>query len=258
MYDLVTATAAIQRGFESIVSRLDKLTDAEWQTQVRCAGWTVADLAAHVIGASRGQADALRRAVGGGTELARLDPPDGREPRVLMDALKDGYEQLFAALRAVPPEAADGLVPLPFGLLPAPVALQIVPLEYGFHDNDLAWALGDQAPLPADVSASLLAIAPGLLGLLAAGTPVSPVGVLPPGPMSFRLTSPAGELLASYDGAAWSFAPGPDPAAVTCEIAGDDSSLALFIMGRIDAGHADLAVSDADAAAQFKQFFPGP
>jgi uncharacterized protein (TIGR03083 family) len=258
MYDLVTATAATQRGFESIISRLDKLPDAEWQTPVRCAGWTVADLAAHVAGASRGQADGLRRAVEGSTDLAQLDPPEGREPRALMDALKDGYEQLIAALRAVPPQAADGLVPLPFGVLPAPVALQIVPLEYGFHGNDLAWALGSQVPLPTDVSASLLAIAPGLLGLLAAGTPVSPAGMLPPEPVSFRLASPASELLASYDESAWSFAPGPDSREVSCEISGDDSSLALFIMGRIDATHAGLVVSDAETASAFKRFFPGP
>lgn len=258
MYDLMTATAATQRGFESIIGRLDKLADPDWETPVRCAGWTVADLAAHVVGASRGQAAGLRRAAEGSTDLTRLDPPDGREPRMLMDALKEGYEQLGAALRALPPEAASGFVPLPFGLLPAPVAFQIVPLEYGYHDNDLAWALGEEAPLPADVSSSLLAIAPGLLGILASGTPVSPVGVVPAGPVSYRLSSPAGALLASYDGTAWSFAPDPETAAVTCEISGDDSSVALFIMGRVDSSYSGLSISDAQAGASFKRYFPGP
>ena len=31
-----------------------------------------------------------------------------------------------------------GLVPLPFGVLPAPVAIQIPFYEYGFHRNDVA------------------------------------------------------------------------------------------------------------------------
>jgi hypothetical protein len=51
-------------------------------------------------------------------------------------------------------------VPLPFGLVPAAVALQIVPLEYGFHRNDLEWALGDPVDLSPDMSATLLVPAP--------------------------------------------------------------------------------------------------
>jgi len=51
----------------------------------------------------------------------------------------------MGALADVQPEALAGTVPLPFGLLPTAVALQVVALEYGFHRNDLAWALGRHA-----------------------------------------------------------------------------------------------------------------
>ena len=45
---------------------------------------------------------------------------------------------------------------------------------------------------------------------------------------------------------------------MTCEISGDDSPVALFVMGRIGADHPSLAVSDPAAAGTFKQYFPGP
>jgi hypothetical protein len=47
-------------------------------------------------------------------------------------------------------------------------------------------------------------------------------------------------------------------AAVTCEISGGYSPVALFVMGRIDAGHPSLTVTDPGAARAFKRYFPGP
>lgn len=258
MFDLAGARAATERDFNAIISRLDGLAERDWSAPVRCAGWQVTDLAAHVVGASRGQAEGLRRAAAGVTEIARLDPSAEREPRALLAALKDGQDQLMAALGHLPQEALGGGVPLPFGLLPAPVALQIVPLEYGFHRNDLDWAMGDQVPLSGDVASTLLDIVPGLLPMLAGGTPVSTAGARPQEPVAFRLVAPGARLLAAYTGDTWSIVPGADRGTVTCEISGGDSALALFVMGRIGADHPDLTVSAPDAAAAFKAYFPGP
>ncbi len=226
---------------------------------------SVTDLAVHVTGASRGQAAGLRRAASGSQDVAALDPLAQRDPRALLAALKEGQDGLLSALRELPPQAVDGFVPLPFGLVPAAVALQIVPLEYGFHRNDLDWALGDPAALSQDMAAALLGLAPGLLPMLAAGSPVSPPGAQPAGPTSFWLSSPGAGLLARYDEAGWSITPADGPPAsgapghpVTCEISGDDSSLALFIMGRIDSDHPALTVTDLATARRFKQYFPGP
>jgi len=177
---------------------------------VRCAGWQVTDLAGHLAGASRGQAEGLRRAAAGVIEPAALVAPADRDPRSLMAALKDGRDRLLSALAAMaepPPDALPGAVPLPFGLLPVAVALQIVPLEYGFHHNDLEWALGNQADLSQNIAATLLGIVPGLLPMLAAGSPVHSPGARPAEPVSFRLASPGGRFLASHDGSAWSVAP---------------------------------------------------
>jgi uncharacterized protein (TIGR03083 family) len=258
MFDQASATAATERDLGVLIDRLDSLPDDDWNAPVRCQGWQVSDLAAHVTGAARGQAEALRRAVAGQTGLAVLDPPGERDPRRLVAALKDGRDRLLSALRDLPQHALNGTVPLPFGLLPATVALQIVPLEYGFHRNDLDWALGSEIPLGQDMAAALLAIAPGLLPMLAAGTPVSPPGPPPAGPVTFRLLAPAARLQAAYADGAWSITPDPGDSPGGCQISGDNSAVALFIMGRIGAGHPSISVTDHAAATAFKHYFPGP
>jgi uncharacterized protein (TIGR03083 family) len=258
MFDLTTAAQATERDLAAIIDRLDGLADADWKVPVRCQGWQVTDLAAHLAGASRGQAEGLRRGAAGITEPARLAPPPDRDPRSLLFALKDGQDRLLTALRELPQPARDGTVPLPFGLLPAAVALQIVPLEYGFHRNDLDWALGDPVDLSQDISETLLGIAPGLLAMLAAGSPVHRPGTKPAEPISFLLLTRTVRLLASYDGDAWAVTAADGHATATCEISGGDSPVALFVMGRISAEHPSITVSNLTAARAFKQYFPGP
>jgi len=271
MFDLITATQATERDLGAIIDVLDGLADAGWNTPVRCRGWQVTDLAAHLVGASRGQAEGLSRAAraqaegpsradraAGSNGPVRLALPSDREPRSLLAALKDGQDRLLSALREFPPAALTDVVPLPFGLLPAAVALQIVPLEYGFHRNDLEWALGDPVALGQDISAALLGAVPGLLPMLAAGSPVHTPGTKPAEPVSFRLASPGFRFLASYAGGTWSVGADDGHATATYEISGANSPVALFVMGRIGAAHPDLTVSDLGAARAFKQYFPGP
>ncbi len=258
MFDLASATEAAERDFGAVIDQLDGLSDDSWNAPVRCVGWRVSDLAAHLAGASQGQAEGLQRAIAGRTDLAVLDIPAEREPRVLLAALKDGRDQLLAALAALTPQALEGVVPLPFGLLPAAVALQVVALEYGFHRNDLDWALGHEVPLADDMSGTLLAIMPGLLPMLAAGSPVSAPGIVPEHRVSFRFLAPGARLLTARTENGWSIRPdtGSDP--VSCEVRGDDSSVALFVMGRIGAGHPGIAVTEDTVARTFKRYFPGP
>ena len=258
MFDQTTAAHAAERDLAAIIDRLDGLADAYWRLPVRCQGWQVTDLAAHLAAASRGHAEGLRRAAAGVTEPAPVTLPADRDPRSLTAALKDGRDRLLSTLGELPPRALAGAVPLRAGLLPAAVALQIVPLEYGFHRNDLEWALGNPADLGQDIAATLLGSLPGLLPMLAAGSPLHGPGDMPAGPVSFRLATPGTRFLASHDGSAWSVAADDGRATVTCEISGGDSPVALFVMGRIDAGHPSLTVTDPGAAQAFKRYFPGP
>jgi hypothetical protein len=59
-----------------------------------------------------------------------------------------------------------------------------------------------------------------------------------------------------YAGDAWSITPGDGSAAGQGQISGDDSAVALFVMGRITADHPSL--TSTGAASAFKTYFPGP
>ena len=109
-----------------------------------------------------------------------------------------------------------------------------------------------------DICSTLLGIVPGLLPILASGSPVHSPGTRPAEPVSFRLVTPSGQFLASCDADGWSVTAGDGSAAVTCEISGDNSAVALFVMGRISASHPAITVSNPSAAQAFKQYFPGP
>ena len=258
MFDLATATSAADRDFTALLDLLDQLAPAQWDQPIRCEGWTIRELARHVLAASRGQAEALRRAASGDASLARLDAPNEQSEADLLAALRAGREGLLTALKTLPESVLAGLVPLPFGLLPTPVALQIVALEYGFHRNDLSGALDRHEPLGDDIAQTLVQILPGLLPMLSAGTPVGPAGKTPAAPCTYVLEAPSATVRVSYDGAAWSMDSGDGTDAPTSVIRGDDSAVALFAMGRIDARHPSLQVADLSQALIFKQYFPGP
>ena len=102
MFDQTTATQATERDLGAIIDQLDGLADADWDRPVHCQGWQVTDLAAHLVAASRGHAEGLRRAAAGVTEPAALAPPADRDPRSLTAALKDGRDRLLSALGELP------------------------------------------------------------------------------------------------------------------------------------------------------------
>jgi uncharacterized protein (TIGR03083 family) len=255
VFDFTTAPAATERELADLRDRLAVLEDSAWERPVRCAGWTITDLVAHLVGAATGQAGGLRAAASRCEQLATLDPPDSRDPAKLRDLLKDAHAEVLEALAALNPECADATVPLPFGPVPAILALQIVPLEYGFHHNDLRHALGEDRALPADIATALIEILPGLLPVLARGSAVGNPGQTPSAPVTCRLVSPSGSTTVAFDGDHWS---PTDDTGDHCEIDGDDNAIALYAMGRIAANDVRLHVSDPTIAAQFKAWFPGP
>lgn len=255
MFDSQTAGTATMRDLDAIIDRLDALTPSGWAAPVRCEGWDVTALAVHLVAAAQGQAEGLRRAAVGRIDVAPLATDVVPEPRLLIEALMDGRDLLAKAFAALTTEVMEGLIPLPFGLMPAAVAIQIIPIEYGFHRNDLEWALGNPEPLGADAAQALVQILPGLLPILAGGSAVSPAGVLPTEPLAFQLAAPSGTVAIALEDGAWSVGALGER---RCEIAGDDGAIALFALGRISAEDPMLAVSDVAAARRFKTYFPGP
>jgi hypothetical protein len=176
----------------------------------------------------------------------------------LVAALTIRRDQLLAALGSLPTAALGATTPLPFGLVPTPVALQIVALEYGFHRNDIEWALGDFVPLQADIVATLLEVTSGLLPIFAAGSGVAAGGTVPESSIGYLLRTTDFSLRVVHRKGSWELA--DDGADAACEIVAEDpSSLALFVMGRIPADHPSLhLLGDPEPAASFKRYFPGP
>jgi hypothetical protein len=208
----------------------------------------VTALARHVAGAAWQQAEAFHR--------ARQDinePPSvvsvSHGPDDLSAAVTRSRRHLDGGFSGL---AGDGdpTVPLPFATLPASVATLVLVIEYGFHLNDLEWALGVETELRADVAQTMVE----LLGIWLP----SLQGEKPDGPVGYRLAGDGGVVtnLAWREGQ-WQV--GQDAGRDTCEVTGSDSAVALFSMGRIGADHPWLTRRDpAGVAGRFKDFFPGP
>jgi uncharacterized protein (TIGR03083 family) len=254
MFDLQGTRQVTDRELTAMLARLDRLSPADWATPTRCAGWTVADLVGHVAVIAEAQAEALDRATRHDTTVAPTPPPPSQSQAVA--ALRGGRRRLADALAALPAEAMGVMVPLPVGLVPMPAALQILGLEYALHRNDLEWALSNQEPLPGDVTATALEGLPSLLPMMAAGTGVRTPGERPVHPLGYRLQGRSSTLDVAWTGVSWEIGRLCDP---VVSVAGDDSSVVLFVAGRLPMTHPGLRVTgDPGLAARFKRWFPGP
>src|SRR5207302_679790 len=129
-----------------------------------------------------GQAEAFHRARQDITE-----PPSvvgvSHEPDGLVAALARSRGHLDQGLSRLAGDR-DPTVPLPFASLPASVATFVLVIEYGFHLNDLEWALGEATELSTDVARTMVE-------LLAIWLP-SLQGDKPDGPVGYRLAGDGG------------------------------------------------------------------
>jgi len=255
MFDITTAQALMPRELDGIIDRSQQLTDDQWAIPIEwLPGWTLASLLDHVGRAAGQQAEAFENLCAGSAEIPAYPHPQGDDRTVVADKLKRGRDRFVEAMADVDDRHLSQLTPLPFGLVPTPVALQIAVLEYSFHRWDLEHALGNAShELPADIAPHGFEFHGGLLPMLsAAGDP-------PQRPLAFALRSPAASLVLEHRGDGWAPVGEPSVDAV-CTITGDVATLVMFGMGRIPADHAAIVVdgSAAGEAARFKSYFPGP
>jgi uncharacterized protein (TIGR03083 family) len=245
MLDLATARQVTVRELGAMVGLAEGLATEDWERPTRCAGWTVRDVCAHAALAAGQQAEAFRRAAKG-----VLEPPDfpgvpRLAPAEVVDLLHAGRQGLDEALGALPADVVEGMTPMPFGVVPTVIAIQIPVYEFAFHVDDARTALGQASALPADVAAAFVGFFPGLAGRLASRAD--------PGESThaYRFVAPAGTV---------TVAPGDDTALPVCTITGPNDAIALFCMGRIGIDDARLAVDEAErtVAGAFKRWFPGP
>lgn len=121
------------------------IADDQWPLPTPCADWTVAELTAHLISGNRMFAAIMR-----GGQLAQF-PASARAGGAVIDgdrlaAYDQAAGQLLAAFGSA--GALDRVVTVPFGTVPAAVALQLRITEVLVHGWDLARATGQRIEVP--------------------------------------------------------------------------------------------------------------
>jgi len=252
MFDVATSRTLSTRELTRLTDLAAGATEADWDRPSRCVGWTVRNVCSHAGLAANRQAEAFRRAVNGPMEPPEFPGAPGLANDQILGLLRDGTAALDAALAGLTPEALEGLTPMPLGVLPTAVAIQISVYEYAFHTDDVAHALGVPGPFPADIAAAYVNFLPGLATMFAAAGSPGDAG------HAYRLAAPTGTVTFDQQDGAWAVV--DDPVSPLCTISGSDEAVALFAMGRIGAGDARLTVSGPAVAeaGQFKRWFPGP
>jgi uncharacterized protein (TIGR03083 family) len=148
--------------FEALLRSLD---DGVWEAPSRCAGWRVADVAAHVTGqladVNAGRFEGL-----GTPEVTQreVDERRGRTPQALADELHEVTEAGRRTLAALDDEAWKS--PAPAGLLPTlGDGVEALWYDAWLHADDIRAAAG----LPPERSAGLRASVVHIASLLEAG-----------------------------------------------------------------------------------------
>jgi uncharacterized protein (TIGR03083 family) len=248
--DLATATAVIRAQWTRFADTLAAAGPEVWEKPTRLAGWTVEDLARHVHWGTTLESDGLRLAAAGQAGPAAGTPLEGSREEIV-PALRQAFADLLRCLEQVP-EPLPGAVPMPYGEVPMPLALQVFVMEAAVHGGDLSDAVtgtGGRA-LPPEARASCAAVFQGFWSALAAAATAAPAGGT-----TVRLAGPTVRMEATFDGAAWAPVAG-EPSVV---VEGSDDDVLLFAYGRLPFEAANLTVTgDREVAVRFKEFVPGP
>ncbi len=127
------------------------ITAAEWELPTPCSDWTVRELVQHVVAGNQLFADAL----GGATTNAPAVVGESSVEPDLVAAYRQSTAVLLEAFRR--PGVLEQMVTVPFGTVPAPVALHLRIIELLVHGWDLARATGQQGAFPAGLADQELA-----------------------------------------------------------------------------------------------------
>ena len=240
-----TTAQAIVRNLEAVIDALDQADTAAWHRPTRCEPWDVTDLTAHIA--------IPAAALANGLEALRNDQPRSKggepldptpAPDTVLAELRTRLDRLRLALEAVTDDEFAAALPPPTDddlPLPTSTVLQLALVEIGVHRSDLDHALGRDDALDDDVISAVNEVVPMWLLFGAAGAP------RPPHAVTYRVAGERIDVVFAYrEETGWSFT--PDDEARTHAVEGDDSDLALYLLGRKP--HPD----DND----LKRYLPGP
>jgi len=138
------------------------LSDEEWQTPTRCSGWTVADVAAHVIGQFTDVVNFRLEGLGTPEVTQRqVDERRGRSQAELAEELAQSGKLGQDILAAFDDAAWEGPAP---GGTPGTLGFGVEALWYDgyLHGDDIRSAIGKKTPRTASLNASVSHIAQSL------------------------------------------------------------------------------------------------
>jgi uncharacterized protein (TIGR03083 family) len=252
MFGVKDGAAANDREVTALIDRAKTLTAEEWESSV-LPGWTVLDMLDHVARALVQQAEAFERGMRADLEQPEFPVPQATTPSAVLEDLVAAAAAMQRTLAKLTPESLGALTPMPFGVVPTAVALQIAVIEYGMHRWDLERVCGNAAyDLADDVAAASVAMIPGLLPMLASRSDRQPER-----PIAFQLASTFGAPVVEFDGTAWAAVDATDLTPTV--IAGSPSDITMFYIGRLNSNSPGITVTGpARVAENFKRFFPGP
>lgn len=261
MTDLEIGRQAVIRDLDATIARLHGLEPDDWERQTPNEGWQVRHLAAHLVETTASANKALETYVQGGEAPVVAISESGdvtasSRHAEIVSALTLQRNALFhtlSRLQAADLEGQASQAEFDSTALAGQVALSRIVMEFGLHRFDLEWSLGEHyAGLSTETVVAIDAFYGSHLASISDGASTHP-----PEPAGFHVAGALIDRSVSWDGDRWvEGIPAPVP---VVRITGDDSSLALFLCGRIDADDSRLEIEgDQVLAAQFKTFVPGP
>lgn len=220
---------------QGFTHRLDQLSAAEWELATRVANGRVLDLANQFSEMERRLVVRLR-------DRLTVDTPHGEPsttPAAALEAVRAALDELTEVLDTDPDidevTVTDALV------------------SAGLLRNDLLNALAQDQALPDLVAVTATRSIPAML----AACVLSGKARHPEWPIGFRLVTVTNTVNVYSLGSGWSFGKAGRNVTV-CEIHGDDSSMTLFVTGRIPVNDLRLWVTGVrEPARVFKEYFPG-
>jgi uncharacterized protein (TIGR03086 family) len=129
---------------------------AQWDQPTPCSDWTVTQVLQHAVGDQQAYAGSLT-----GTGFPEENPfaPSGALTFDALTFVEQGLGSSAAAFSSVAVDDPSVPVPLPQGLLAAPIAVGAAALDAAVHGWDIAVATGQRSLLADDLSAQLLDVA---------------------------------------------------------------------------------------------------
>jgi len=261
MLSLDAARHAAIRDLDATLARLRDLHRSAWERPTPCVGWSVTDLAAHLaesaFALSAEAARLVERRTGAAVPVGEARPANTlASTERIIERLTHGRNQLYHVLERL--ETADLAVELAPAQDEGPAftgerLLATCVAEFGIHRYDLEDALGEhEAGVDQETILAGIEIYGRWLDIYPKRHDRTPDRTF-----SLHLAGEVIDATLSWDGTRW--LRGPAPTLPVAHIRGGDSTITLFLFGRVRADDHRLDVDgDLMVASSFKTWVPGP